>query len=136
MPCNKSKTYHSAFQIKSELGVVLQSLHFWVLLGPDTHNPSKQRWKVNIDFFFWNTKLLCHFKQETNQMVSYSAIVVPDHRPWPWIGWTITTNSLIVVAFSIVVCIITKWITWIKSSRTWRTCNTESHCLICKRVLF
>ena len=61
----------------------------------------------------------------------------------------VTTSSIIKVAFSIVVFIITKWITWIKSSRTWwtwithlpnvsfylRTWDTPSHSLICKRVL-
>ena len=40
------------------------------------------------------------------------------------------------VAFSIVVCIITKWITWIKSSRTWWTWDTPSHSLICRNGLF
>ena len=36
---------------EGEVGLVLQSLHFWVNLGQYIHNPSKQRWKINIDFF-------------------------------------------------------------------------------------
>ena len=36
---------------EGEVGLVLQSLHFWVNLGQYIHNPSKQRWNINIGFF-------------------------------------------------------------------------------------
>ena len=56
-------SYRSAFQIKGLLGFALQSLHFWVLLGRDTHNPSKYQWILIL--FFSETQNYCFFVIKT-----------------------------------------------------------------------